>query len=82
MADQASGAVQVTCREYLGWRFGVGAPYLTFLIDLAGINAGRTLPKIPRTFVEAAVRMANLRRARRPVASRILGPDGRPARTP
>ena len=37
-------------------------PYVLLLRDLAQINAGRTLPTIPRTFVEAAVRLANERR--------------------
>lgn len=78
MAVQAQ-PIQVTCREYLGWRFGVGVPYLDFLVDLAGINARRPLPKIPQTFVEASVRMASLRRrqllargAPRPLVARPL----------
>ena len=81
MADQASGTIQVTCREYLGWRFGVGAPYLTLLVDLAGVNAGHPLPRLPQTHVQAAIKMASLRR-RRPIPSRILRPDGRLASLP
>ena len=37
-------------------------PYVLLLRDLARIDAGRTLPRIPRTAVEAAVRMAAERR--------------------
>mgnify|MGYP001612876150 FL=1 len=37
-------------------------PYVLLLRDLAGLNAGGTLSRIPRTAVEAAVRMAAERR--------------------
>ena len=39
-------------------------PYVLLLRDLAGLNAGRMLPRIPRTAVEAAVRMAGERHDR------------------
>ena len=68
MAVQAQPVLQVTCREYLAWRFGVGVPYLGTLLDLARINAGHPLPKIPRSFVEASVRMVAERRRLRALA--------------
>ena len=39
-------------------------PYVLLLRDLARIDAGRALPRVPRTAVEAAVRMAWERRRR------------------
>ena len=58
MADSSQPVHRLTCREYLAWRFGIGLPYLALLTDLAQINAGHLLPKIPRTAVEASIRLA------------------------
>ena len=54
-------------------------PYVLLLRDLAGLDAGRTLPRIPRTAVEAAVRMAGERRRRgfqQPPAAGLHAPAG------
>jgi len=80
MADQAPPTVRITCREYLGWRFGVDVPYLTLLTDLASVNAGRPFPRLPQTYVQAAVKVASQRRRRPGVPVRVLTADGKPWR--
>ena len=80
MAVQAQPVVQVTCREYLGWRFGLGVPYLTLLTDLASVNAGHPFPRLPQTYVQAAVKVASQRRRRPGVPVRVLTADGKPWR--
>lgn len=43
-------------------------PYVLLLRDLAFMNKGQTIPRVSRTFVEAAIRIASerLRRRQRP----------------
>ena len=59
-------------------------PYVLLLRDLARINAGRTLPRIPQTATEAQVRLAAerrrvllTRRASDPLVARSLHAVGR-----